>query len=76
MATVARFWRVRNLRDNPFFQAALEPSDDARYPIHLFVGRTAEAERILTAMEGSDSRSAVHTPVPASTTRWAESCKA
>lgn len=59
MATVARFWRARNLRDNPFFQAALEPSDDARYPIHLFVGRAAEAERILAAMESSDSRSAV-----------------
>lgn len=59
MATVARFWRARNLRDNPFFQVALEPSHDARYPIHLFVGRTAEAERILAAIEGSDSRSAV-----------------
>ncbi len=59
MATVARFWRVRNLRDNPFFQVALEPSDDARYPIHLFVGRTAEAERILATMESSDSRSAI-----------------
>lgn len=59
MATVARFWRARNLRDSPFFQVALEPSDDARYPIHLFVGRTAEAERILAAMESSDSRSAV-----------------
>lgn len=59
MATVARFWRARNLRDNPFFQAALEPSEDARYPIHLFVGRIAEAERILAGMDRSDSRSAV-----------------
>ena len=59
MATVARFWRARNLRDNPFFQVALEPSDDARYPIHLFVGRSVEAERILAAMESSDSRSAI-----------------
>lgn len=59
MATVARFWRARNLRDNPFFQAALEPSEDARHPIHLFVGRMVEAERILAGMDRSDSRGAI-----------------
>jgi hypothetical protein len=40
-------WHLYNLRESPFFQEQLTADPDARYPIELFVGRTAEVERLV-----------------------------
>lgn len=47
-------WHVYNLRESPYFQATLGGDQD-RYPLSLFVGRRAEAKRLLEAIGSSGS---------------------
>ncbi|MGH7637102.1 MAG: AAA family ATPase [Gemmatimonadaceae bacterium] len=47
-------WHVYNLRESPYFQETLGADPD-RYPLSLFVGRRAEAQRLLQAIGGSGS---------------------
>lgn len=54
-AYLPNIWHLFNLRESPFFQDTLEASTDARYPIALFVGRTAEARRMLKEIGGKPS---------------------
>jgi hypothetical protein len=44
--SLGNLWHLFNLRESPYFQQDLQASGKARYPIELFVGREAEAERI------------------------------
>jgi len=57
--SLPNLWRIYNLRESPYFQETLG-SDSHRYPLSLFVGRAAEARRLLTAIGSSaSSRQAV-----------------
>ena len=47
-------WHVYNLRESPYFQATLGGDPD-RYPLSLFVGRRAEAKRLLETIGSSGS---------------------
>ncbi|MEK7402394.1 MAG: ATP-binding protein [Gemmatimonadota bacterium] len=47
-------WHVYNLRESPYFQATLGGEPD-RYPLSLFVGRRAEAKRLLETIGSSGS---------------------
>ena len=52
-------WHICNLRESPYFQETLG-TDSHRYPLTLFVGRVAEAGRLLTTIGSSaSSRQAV-----------------
>lgn len=52
-------WHVYNLRESPYFQDTLGGDPD-RYPLSLFVGRDAEARRLLATIGSSaSSRQAV-----------------
>ncbi|HEV2147735.1 MAG TPA: winged helix-turn-helix domain-containing protein [Longimicrobiaceae bacterium] len=53
--TLHNRWQLYNLRESPYFQRDLQASDTARYPIDLFIGRTAEAERLLGVIGGAPS---------------------
>jgi hypothetical protein len=53
--TLANKWHLYNLRESPYFQQDLQATNDARYPIELFVGREREAGRILATIGGSGS---------------------
>jgi DNA-binding MarR family transcriptional regulator len=58
-------WHLYNLRESPFFQEQLTADPDARYPIELFVGRTAEVERLVGGIlqkRDSSSRQTVQGP--------------
>lgn len=55
MASLPNLWHIYNLRESPFFQDTLQASEDARYPMELFIGRTSEARRILTQIGSSAS---------------------
>lgn len=48
-------WHLYNLKESPYFQQDLQVSGEARYPIELFVGREAEAERLLNVIGGARS---------------------
>jgi DNA-binding transcriptional ArsR family regulator len=54
MTPLHNHWHAYNLSESPFFQRDLQPSG-ARYPIDLFVGREAEAERLLAVIGGGSS---------------------
>ncbi len=52
-------WGLYNLRSSPYFQATLRGGSEAT-PLSLFVGRTAERQRLLATIGGSrSSRQAV-----------------
>jgi hypothetical protein len=51
---VTNIWHVLNLRATPFFQDPLEPDGTERYPMSLFVGRTAEVDLILKEIGSSE----------------------
>src|SRR4051794_6006911 len=58
-------WHLYNLRESPFFQEQLTADPEARYPIELFVGRTAEVERLVSGVRqkrDSSSRQTVQGP--------------
>lgn len=50
-------WQLFNLRDTPYFQEALRPGEGARYPVAWFVGRQAEADRLVTTILGHSGSS-------------------
>lgn len=50
-------WPLFNLRDTPYFQEALRPGDGARYPVEWFVGRQAEADRLIATILGHSGSS-------------------
>lgn len=52
---VRNAWRLFNLRESPFFQEPLQA--DTRYPMSLFVGRTADTDRLLGKIERSPGSS-------------------
>ena len=52
---LGNLWHLFNLRESPYFQQDLQASGKARYPIELFVGREAEAERLLAVIGGASS---------------------
>ncbi len=52
---VRNAWRLFNLRESPFFQEPLQA--DTRYPMSLFVGRTADTDRLLGKIERSPASS-------------------
>jgi len=53
-APLPNLWHVYNLRESPYFQATLGGEPD-RYPLSLFVGRRAEARRLLETIGSSGS---------------------
>jgi hypothetical protein len=53
-APLPNLWHVYNLRESPYFQATLGGEPD-RYPLSLFVGRRAEAKRLLETIGSSGS---------------------
>lgn len=52
---VRNAWRLFNLRESPYFQEPLQA--DTRYPMSLFVGRTADTDRLLGKIERSPGSS-------------------
>lgn len=52
---VRNAWRLFNLRESPFFQEPLQA--DTRYPMSLFVGRTADTDHLLGKIERSPGSS-------------------
>ena len=52
---VRNAWKLFNLRESPFFQEPLQA--DTRYPMSLFVGRTADTDRLLGKIERSPGSS-------------------
>lgn len=52
---VRNAWRLFNLRESPFFQEPLQA--DTRYPMSLFVGRTADTDSLLGKIERSPGSS-------------------
>ncbi|MGH8297628.1 MAG: hypothetical protein ACRETZ_19325, partial [Steroidobacteraceae bacterium] len=48
-------WKLFNLRESPFFQEPLQA--DTRYPMSLFVGRTADTDHLLGKIERSPGSS-------------------
>ncbi|MEX2584703.1 MAG: AAA family ATPase [Gemmatimonadota bacterium] len=59
MNAIANLWKPYGLRSTPFFQEELRPGD-AEHPVKLFVGRTAELERVLRrVISDSSSRTIV-----------------
>jgi hypothetical protein len=50
-------WNVYNLSGSPFFQEALESSEQTPRPLTLFVGRTPELQRLLTAIHSAGANS-------------------
>ncbi len=48
-------WRLFNLRESPFFQEPLQAG--TRYPMSLFVGRTADTDRLLNKITRSPGSS-------------------
>lgn len=58
--TLRNVWHLYNLSESPFFQDTLRTSANARYPLALFVGRTAEADRLLGGIgSGASSRQVI-----------------
>lgn len=59
-------WTPFGLRDDPFFQAALDPEAHARtsHPISLFVGRTRELQLVGSQVIGASSSRAIITGDP------------
>ncbi|MGB6488544.1 MAG: hypothetical protein WBE91_16825 [Steroidobacteraceae bacterium] len=53
--SVRNAWRLFNLRESPFFQEPLQAG--TRYPMSLFVGRTADTDRLLAKIERSPGSS-------------------
>lgn len=52
---VRNAWKLFNLRESPFFQEPLQAG--TRYPMSLFVGRTADTDRLLGKIERSPGSS-------------------
>jgi hypothetical protein len=50
-------WNVYNLSGSPFFQEALESTEQTPRPLSLFVGRASETQRFLTAIYSAGANS-------------------
>ncbi len=57
-------WQLYNLAESPFFQDPLRTGDCAQHRLNLFIGREAEAERLLGGISGrlTSSRQVIHGP--------------
>lgn len=74
-AGLPNVWRVFNLKESPFFQETL--GGGTTHPLSLFVGRTAEAEQLLTTIgSGRSSRQAIGGPPGIGKTTLVQSVKA
>lgn len=71
-------WALFNLRESPFFQEPLQGGLTPRYPLDLFVARTAEVDRHITWIEAhpSGSRQSIRGPVGVGKSTLAQVIKA
>lgn len=73
---VRNAWKLFNLRESPFFQEPLQAG--TRYPMSLFVGRTADTDRLLRKIERSpgSSRQTIRGPIGVGKSTLAQHVKA
>lgn len=76
VTALPNLWHLCNLRESPYFQDTLG-ADSGRFPLTLFVGRTAETARLLTTIgSAGSSRQAVGGPPGVGKTTLVQSVKA